>query len=147
MNPIKYEDDICAWSSHMVHLLQQQQFNQLTPNDLQHLIDEIADVGKSEQRELISRMAVLLAHLLKWCYQPQFRSNSWRNTIKHQRKMVLLALRQTPSLKNKLQDNDWLEDAWLHGLTLAEKETGLTDLPEAWVWTIDEVLNDMFYPV
>jgi hypothetical protein len=49
------------------------------------MAEEIEDVGKSEQRELENRMAILLAHLLKWQYQPARRGASWQKTIKVQR--------------------------------------------------------------
>ncbi len=47
-----------------------------------NIAEEIEDVGKSEQRELASRMAVLIAHLLKWKYQPSHRGTSRERTIK-----------------------------------------------------------------
>ena len=62
-------------------------------------------MGKSEQRELETRMAVLLAHLLKWQYQPTHRGRSWLATIREQRKMIAIRLKQTPSLKKSLSDS------------------------------------------
>ena len=50
--------------------------------DIEHLAEEIEDVGKSEQRELENRMAVLLAHLLKWQFQPTHRGASWQKRLK-----------------------------------------------------------------
>ena len=38
--------------------------------DIDQPADEIEDAGKSEKRELASRMAVLLARLIKWSRQP-----------------------------------------------------------------------------
>jgi hypothetical protein len=72
--------------------------------DIEHIAEEIEDVGKSEQRELESRMAVLLAHLLKWQYQPERQSR--QSTIKLQRKRVLHAISKTHSLKVSLIDQD-----------------------------------------
>jgi hypothetical protein len=66
-NPVKYDEDVVAWAQEQARLLRAGRFDQL---DLQHLADEIEDVGKSEQRELANRMAVLLGHLLKWQHQP-----------------------------------------------------------------------------
>ena len=74
-----YEQDIVAWASQQSSLLRAGYFADL---DLEHLMEEIDDVGRSERRELASRMAVLLAHLLKWAYQPERRGASWqRNTV------------------------------------------------------------------
>ena len=61
-------------------------------------------MGKSEQRELENRMAVLLANLLKWQHQPERQGNSWLRTIKVQRKGIASRLRKTPSLKPDLQN-------------------------------------------
>ena len=66
-------------------MLRTGQFGQL---DIEHLADEIEDVGRSEKRELAGRMAVLLAHLLNWRFQPEMRRPSWRKTISHQRQRV-----------------------------------------------------------
>ncbi len=66
-----YDDDIIVWATEQARLLREGQFTQL---DIAHLIEEIEDVGKRERRELASRMAILLAHLLKWQSQPARRS-------------------------------------------------------------------------
>lgn len=60
---IRYEQDIVAWANQQAAFIRAGRFDLL---DLEHIADEIEDVGKSERRELISRMAELLAHLLKW---------------------------------------------------------------------------------
>jgi hypothetical protein len=74
--------------------------------DIEHIAEEIEDVGKSEQREHANRMAVLLAHLLKWQRQPEARGSSWEATIRHQRERVARRLERTPSLKSRLNDPD-----------------------------------------
>ena len=65
-----YEDDVVAWANEQARLLRTGRFDLL---DIEHIAEEIEDVGKSEQRELANRMAVLLTHLLKWHYQPERR--------------------------------------------------------------------------
>lgn len=73
---------------------------------------EIEDVGKSEQRELASRMAVLLTHLLKWHYQPSNGNKSWKFTIATQRKDVAYVLKEAPSLRIKFADDAWVDLVW-----------------------------------
>ena len=73
-----YEKDVVAWAYEQAALLRA---GKLASIDIEHIAEEIEDVGKSEQREFASRMAVLLAHLLKWQFQPERRGNSWTNTI------------------------------------------------------------------
>ncbi len=66
MTDINYETDIVAWANEQAWLVRNKKFELL---DIEHIAEEIEDVGKSEQRELASRMAVLIAHLLKWQFQ------------------------------------------------------------------------------
>ena len=98
-------------------------------------------MGKSEKRELSSRMAVLLSHLLKWEYQADRRSKSWTSTIGDQRKRIALALKATPSLRASLTDADWLEEAWLDARSQARTETGLDNFPESCPWSMDQILS------
>ena len=58
-----YDGDIVAWATEQARLLRSGRWDRL---DFDHIAEEIEGVGKSEQRELASRMAVLLAYLLKW---------------------------------------------------------------------------------
>jgi hypothetical protein len=140
-----YDKDVILWSEQQARLLRAGRFAEL---DVEHLADEIEDVGKSEKREFASRMAVLLAHLLKSSRQPKMRTNSWRSTIVVQRKRVALAIKATPSLKAVMRDPDWREDMWLDALAQAQNETGLAleDLPATCPWTMDQVADQDFWP-
>ena len=140
-----YDKDVILWSQEQARLLRAGGFAEL---DIEHLADEIEDVGKSEKRELASRMAVLLAHLLKWSRQPKMRTHSWRSTIGFQRKRIALAIKATPSLKAVMRDPNWQEDMWLDALAQASRETGLTveELPDACPWTMDQAADQDFWP-
>jgi Domain of unknown function DUF29 len=136
---------VLLWSQEQARLLRARRFSEL---DIEHLADEIEDVGKSEKRELASRMAALLAQLLKWSSQPNKRTNSRRATINDQRKRVALALKETPSLKAVMRDPVWQEAVWLDARAEARKETGLMeeDLPEACPWSMEETAEAEFWP-
>ena len=140
-----YDKDVILWSEEQARLLRARRFAEL---DIEHLADEIEDVGKSEKRELASRMAVLLAHLLKWTRQPENQTNSWRSTIIVQRKRIALAIKETPSLKAVMRDRDWQDAVWLDALAQACKETGLAEesLPEACPWTMESSVDPEFWP-
>jgi hypothetical protein len=43
-------------------------------------------MSERERRELVNRLAVLLAHLLRWQFQPVRRCTSWRLTINERRR-------------------------------------------------------------
>ncbi len=143
--PTAYDKDVILWSQDQARLLRAGRFSEL---DIERLADEIEDVGRSEKRELANRMAVLLAHLLKWRSQPQNRTNSWRATINDQRKRIALAIEETPSLKAVMRGRDWQEDAWLDARTQARKETGLAEdqLPETCPWSMDQACDQEFWP-
>lgn len=138
-----YEGDVIAWASEQARLLRERRFDEL---DIENIAEEIEDVGKSEQRELASRMAVLLAHLLKWHFQPARRSESWRRTITDQRRMIRRRLAKTPSLHPMLTDAEWQDDMWSDAVAQAMNETGQGDFPLACPWSFDDVLTDGWVP-
>ncbi|WP_062609472.1 DUF29 domain-containing protein [Caballeronia calidae] len=140
-----YEKDVVAWAEEQAALLRA---GKLASIDIEHIAEEIEDVGKSEQREFASRMAVLLAHLLKWKFQPGRRGTSWSNTIRTQRGAIERRLRKTPSLRPMLADEDWIADMWGDASQLAanEMEIGIAELPEVCPWLMEDVLDVGFYP-
>lgn len=138
-----YDTDIVAWASEQAELLRGGNWAAL---DVEHIAEEIEDVGKSEMRELDSRVAVLIGHLLKWKFQPQIRSKSWLATIKNQRERVDSRLGRTPSLKRFLADPAWLNEVWRDALALAAGETGLDLLTEGPIWSIEDILDPDFLP-
>ena len=146
-----YEKDVILWSLEQAKFLRDGKFSSL---DIEHLADEIEDVGKSEKREFANRMAVLLAHLLKWHHQPERRQEggrslrSWHSTIKIQRERLALAIKATPSLKVSLRNADWLQEAWLEAVEQAGKETGIDagDFGEVCPWPMDQVLASGWMP-
>ena len=145
MGTTTYETDVIAWSQEQVRLLRAGRFDAL---DIEHIADEIEDVGKSEQRELESRMAVLLAHLLKWQHQSGLRGSSWQRTIKEQRKAIARRITKTASLKSDLQDAEWWEGVWGDTLIKAADETGIDigQLPSRCPWLDEQILSAEFYP-
>ncbi|NEV64292.1 DUF29 domain-containing protein [Thiorhodococcus minor] len=138
-----YDRDVIAWANEQARLLRTGQFDRL---DIEHLAEEVEDVGKSEQPELASRMAVLLAHLLKWQFQPARRSRSWEARIRARRDSIERRLRRTPSLKQSLDAPDWWCDTWGDAQTNAIDEAGLSDFPEQCPWTIDQILDPDWRP-
>ena len=138
-----YNIDIVAWAAQQTALLRQGEWSAL---DIANLAEEIEDVGKSEQRELASRSAALLCHLLKWQFQPELRSKSWSATIAIQRRAITRKLKKTPSLKHQLSDAEWLEGTWDDALELAIDETGLSEFPNHPIWSPGDILDPHFFP-
>lgn len=146
-----YEQDFSLWTIRTADLLKQKRFEEL---DLEHLIDELGDMGRSNLHELVNRLRVLLAHLLKWQYQYQqlserwaeFEGKSWRNTIIEQRAALLYLLRQNPGLKRILVDA--INDAYPQALEIAIAETDLpiTLFPANCPYTQEQILDKSYYP-
>ena len=73
MSALAYHQDFYGWTQEQAKLLREHRLDEL---DLENLLEEVESMGKSEKRELESRLEVLLMHLLKWHYQPNFQGKS-----------------------------------------------------------------------
>jgi len=144
MQPSLYDQDFHAWLTHNAHLAREGRPDQL---DLKHLAEELEAMSKSELRALESRLAVLLAHLLKWEYQPSHRTKSWERTLIEQRKRIARLLRDSPSLKPKLDES--LPDAYESATRWAADETGMdeSDFPATCPYRIEQILDKRFLPI
>ncbi|BAP55360.1 hypothetical protein THII_1063 [Thioploca ingrica] len=146
-----YEHDFNAWIHNQISLLKAGKTNEI---DIEHLIEELEDMGKSNLRELESRFIILIAHLLKWQFQlatletqwQDFEGKSWRKTIIEQRTQLLYLLKKVPSLKQKLQNA--VTEAYLEAVMLVVKESKLSKsiFPIDCPYTIEQLLDDDFYP-
>ena len=141
MSNTLYDQDFYAWANEQAALLRAGRFADI---DVENVAEEIESMGRSEKRELVNRLAVLLMHLLKWRYQPGFRSNSWRLSIKEQRFQIARHMRDNPSLKSHLAEA--MADGYSLARIKAERETGLEDFPDACPFGFDEAMNDDFWP-
>jgi hypothetical protein len=92
-----YETDFLLWTEETIAKLKARDFDHV---DLENLIEEIESLGKSDKKEIKSRLTTLLAHLHKRIYvnMPQ-EFNGWERTIRNQRTDLELALMDSPSLK------------------------------------------------
>ncbi|NJK36760.1 MAG: DUF29 domain-containing protein [Oscillatoriales cyanobacterium RM2_1_1] len=136
-----YETDFYAWTLEQSKLLQIGDFKGL---DIVNLVEEIESLGKQQRQELRSRLGVLIGHLLKWNYQPEKRSKSWRVTIQIQRREIQDILEDNPSLKPYLPEA--IAKAHKAGLDLVALETPLDyqDLPEDPIYTSEQLLSPDF---
>src|SRR5689334_10801531 len=90
-----YDRDFHAWTAEQAALLRG---GALSAADVEHIAEEIESMARGERNLLTDRLAVLMAHLLKWRHQPRMRSNSWRLTVREQSRQANRLLRQNPSL-------------------------------------------------
>ena len=93
---VAYAGDLNAWILGQIELLEA---GRLADLDLPNLVEELRALAISQEQEIESRLTVLLQHLLKWEYQPDRRSNSWRATILEQRYRIsrIIARKSEPA--------------------------------------------------
>lgn len=140
---IDYNVDYYAWTNEQAQLLRAGQLQEI---DLEHIIEELETMGRSEKRALESRIIVLLTHLLKWQYQPVRRGKSWELTIKGQRANCLDVLDDNPSLKSKL--DEMFIKSYYRAKIEAAKETGLDEsvFPDECPYTVSQLFDNTYYP-
>jgi len=138
-----YETDFYGWVRHQADMLKAGKFASL---DLGNLVEEIESMGRSEKRELESRLEVLLSHLLEWQFQPEFRGTSWQATIKEQRERIAKHLKENPSLKSIVPET--FEEMYRYGVLKAVKETGMLEatFPSRCPWTFKQATDPDFWP-
>jgi predicted DNA-binding ribbon-helix-helix protein len=138
-----YEQDFYQWIETTAKLLRDRNFSAL---DMDNLIEEIETMGRSEKRSLRSALKVLLMHLLKYKYQPEKRSNSWKSTIIEQRDRLKEYLADSPSLKPYLREV--FTQCYQESKTLAASETRLSIkiFPVESPFTIEQTLDFDYLP-
>jgi hypothetical protein len=138
-----YETDFYVWTQEQARLLREKRWDDL---DLANLVEEVEGVGGSEKREIRNRLTKLLAHLLKWQYQPGYRGPSWRATIRDQRRELAEIVHDSPSLRSYVDKQ--VQERYLSGRLEAAHETGIAFglFPEACPFTSEQVLDLEFWP-
>jgi hypothetical protein len=139
----EYEKDFYAWTSHNAELLRKGKFSQL---DIKNVAEEIESMGKRDKRELLSRLALLIAHLLKWQFQSARRSKSWLLAIKNQRLEIIDLLKESPSLKHEIELQ--FHHAYEKAILFASEETGIdeNEFPDHCPFTLEQCLDNRFFP-
>jgi Domain of unknown function DUF29 len=142
-NRIGYEEDFYAWTMEQARLLRA---GELAAIDAENVAEEIESMGKSDRREIESRLIVLLAHLLKWQLQPEMRSKSGSGTIREQRRRIERLLRESPSLRPTVPEA--VAEAYAEAREDAVEEGGLPEnaFPVACPFTAEQVLARGFLP-
>ena len=146
---VRYEDDFYSWTRDQAAALRRlasSRVNLAEPVDLLNVAEEIESLGQSQFRELYSRYRVLLLQLLKWQYQPDRRSPSWRITIRNQRDELAELLAASPGLKSRRQGQ--LAKAYAGARQDAADETGLSleRFPETCPYALAKTEDPSFWP-
>ncbi len=131
-----YEQDETAWLEQSVRLIRE---GHLADLDYENLSEFLEAMAKRDRREVESRLAVILAHVLKWTYQPENRSRGWLATIEAQRHELTLLLR-SGTLRNHAEAE--LESAYRAGVRQAAAQTGIeaNAFPPQCPYSVQELL-------
>jgi hypothetical protein len=144
MSPAElYDRDFYEWTVRNTELLRS---GRATDADLEHIAEEIEDMGRREFRDLRSRLKVLMTHLLKWKVQPGHRSHSWELTIRVQRVELEELLSENPSLRPRLERD--LPKMYQLALADAIIETRLpeSDFPSTCPFPLEVLLDPEYLP-
>jgi hypothetical protein len=143
VTPSLYDRDYLLWINRTVADLRAGNFRDL---DLANLIEEIEDMGRSQKQAWLSSLKIVLMHLLKYAFQPEKRSNSWRSTLREHRDRLQSAIEDSPSLRPYAIEN--LEICYTKALKLAADETGLprSAFPPCNPFSLDEIFDSEYLP-
>ena len=145
MNTAKslYETDFNLW---LVETANSLRAGKIANLDLENLAEEIEDMGNNRKDALESNLIRVLQHLLKWKYQPQKRTNSWKASITEHSLRLNKAFKKSPSLKPYFETvfTECYQDARL----ITAQETGLdiSVFPDTCPFTPIDVLNPQYLP-
>jgi len=132
-----YQEDETAWLERMSELVRRRRLEEL---DLDNLTEYLSDMARRDRREVKSRLVLLMAHLLKWQFQPDRRSASWRATLIAQRQ-ELADLAGSGVLRRHAEAV--LAEAYGNAVELAAAETGLdaARFPAECPYTVEGLLT------
>jgi hypothetical protein len=145
-----YDRDFVRWTEEQAAALRRAKSSNL-PLDWDNLAEEIESLGKSDRRELRSRIRRILHHLLKIEVSPAMEPQAgWRSTVRSARAEIRTVLGDSPSLRRQVAPTiaeelrvavQMAEDdlAW-HG----EAVDGIRARVEIGGYTADQVLGDWF---
>jgi hypothetical protein len=141
--PSLYERDFNLWVEEQVALLETGALERL---DVANLMEEIADMARSQKRAIRSDLVVLLTHLLKWQYQSTNRSTGWAGSIVEHRRRMLDEIEDSPSLAG--YPGAVFERCYRAAREQAAAETGLpkSRFPETSPYTVEQTLDPDFLP-
>lgn len=136
-----YNKDFYAWTVEATKLLRQRKFDKV---DIHRVADIIEKAGNNEKEEVLSRLSLLMAYLLKELIK--FKDDSITH-IKSLRKELLAFLEGSPSLKLKLQEK--FGEAYEKAVIIVAEELGVInyDFPKYCPFSLEDCLDEEFFPI
>jgi hypothetical protein len=135
-----YDRDFALWAERTASALREGRFGEV---DAENAAEEIEALSRSDSRELHSRLAVLIAHLLKWKHRRDVASPSWRATIDLQRADIAQLLADSPSLRARID----MGKTYRKARAYAVLEAGPLEFPFSCPFTLEEILDEEYLPL
>jgi hypothetical protein len=139
MTATLYTTDFYAWVKRQADLLKNEDYHDL---DRDNLIEELEAMARSERRQIVNRLRVLLTHLLKLIYEPAGDPvRGWQETVREQRRRLEILLEDSPSLRRDLPDA--IVYAYERARQDAAQELNVdrTQIAEACPWPLEQILD------
>jgi hypothetical protein len=139
-----YEADFYAWVQAQAQALQAKDWAAL---DVEHLVEELEGMARSDRRALGNHLKNLLLHLLKWAYQPDKRGSSWQDSVEEAREAIEDLLEESRA-SMEAESRRQFAKQYARARRKASRETDhpLATFPETSPWTIEQVLEAGFWP-
>ena len=142
-----YDRDLNLWLDTAIAQLKAGDLKSL---DIENLIEELEGLAGRDRRELKTRLATLIEHLLKRCYvKSEYDYAGWVETIDRTRNAIRDILKQSPSLKNYVKNPDLFQEAFDDALRIVRRNQGYKPVkfPDKWQFSsnIDDILNIDFW--
>ena len=138
-----YDSDFHLWSQTQAALIREGRIAEI---DLENVAEEIESLGRSDRREIRSRLEILLIHLLKWEFQRAKRKNGWKKSISEARRGIKKLVDESPSLQGFPEAV--LSEEYKNARQAAAEETGLDEdsFPADCPYSIADILTRGFFP-
>lgn len=136
-----YDLDLHLWVLETIDQLKVRNFDQL---DIENLIEELAGLAGRDRRELESRIATLLEHLLKRCYvNSPYDYNGWEETIFRSRFEIERILKQSPSLRRYAEQPELFDELYAYAVKLLHNKTDYKNVRFPLQWQFARSLQDL----
>jgi hypothetical protein len=136
-----YDTDFVEWTAHTAALLREGRIDEI---DIEHLAEEIEDLGNRDRKAVRSQLRRMLVHLIRQKMQPERDGSSWRSSIVSAQGEILDDLEDSPSLRRYLEQD--LGREYARAVNEAQREMGLPasrakELPAQCPYTLTELLE------
>ena len=145
-----YDQDLYAWTQDQAAKLRAMSARRINSElDLENLAEEIESVGRSDRRELHSRLARIIEHLLKLgestLWEPR---NGWKSSVRAERTGLQDLFKQSPSLRNAAAEE--VADAHAEAVRRLQYqviELIMDPLPPICPYELEQILQDEWWPM